>query len=61
MSWIGETVAGIKRIIQLDTDVARLQRDVRGAEIMVADHERRLVRIETLIEVNWSAPRLRPH
>ena len=61
MSWIGDTVAGIKRIIQLDTDVARLQRDVREAERMVADHERRLVRIETLIEVNWSAPRLRPH
>jgi hypothetical protein len=61
VSWIGDTVAGIKRIIQLDGDVARLQRDVREAEIMVADHERRLVRIETLIEVNWSAPRLRPH
>lgn len=61
MSWIGDTVAGIKRIIQLDTDVARLQRDVEKAEAIVMGHEQRLVRIETLIDVNWAAPQLRPH
>lgn len=61
MSWIGDTVAGIKRIIQLDTDGARLQRDVENAETVLRDHEKRLVRIETLIDVNWAAPQLRPH
>jgi hypothetical protein len=61
VSWIGDTVAGIRRIIQLDTDVARLQRDVEKAEIAIAEHEARLVRIETLIDVTWAAPQLRPH
>lgn len=61
MSWIGDTVAGIKRIIQLDTDVARLKRDVEKAETILMDHEKRLVRIETLINLTWAAPQLRPH
>lgn len=61
MSWIGDTVAGIKRIIHLDSDVARPQRDVDKAEAIVMGHEKRLVRIETLIDVNWAAPQLRPH
>ncbi len=61
MSWISDTVAGIKRIIQLETDVARFQRDVENAETIVMDHEKRLVRIETLIDINRAAPQLRPH
>lgn len=61
MSWIGDTVAGIKRIIQLDTDVARLQRDVENVKATVMEHEKRLVRIETLVDVTWAAPQLRPH
>ena len=61
MSWIGDTVAGIRRIVQLDADVARLQRDVEKAETVLRGHENRLVRIETLIEVSWAAPQLRPH
>lgn len=61
MSWIGDSVAGIKRIIQLDTDVARLQRDVAKVEASFLDHEKRLVRIETLIDTIWGAPQLRPH
>ncbi len=61
MSWIGETVAGIKRIIQLDTDVTRLQRDVENVKAAVMEHEKRLVRIETLVDVAWAAPQLRPH
>lgn len=61
MSWISDTVGGIRRIIQLDTDVARLQRDVEKAETIVMDHERRLVRVETVIDVNWAASRLRSH
>jgi len=61
VSWIGDTVAGIRRIIQLDTDVARLQRDVEKAETAIKEHETRLVRIETLIDVTWATPKLRPH
>lgn len=61
MSLFGDTVAGIKRIIQLDTDVARLKRDVERAEATLTVHESRLVRIETLIEVSWATPQLRRH
>ncbi len=61
MSWMGDAVAGIRRIIQLDTDVARLQRDMEKAETVIMGHETRLVRIETLIDVTWAAPQLRPH
>lgn len=61
MSWIGDTVAGIKRIIQLDADVARLQRDVENVKAVVMEHGRRLVRIETLVDVTWAAPQLRRH
>jgi hypothetical protein len=61
VSWIGDTVAGIKRIIQLDADVARLQRDVENVKAVVMEHEKRLVRIETLVDVTWALPQLRPH
>lgn len=61
MSWVRDTVAGIKRIIQLDADVARLQRDVENVKAVVMEHEKRLVRIETLVDVTWAAPQLRRH
>jgi hypothetical protein len=61
VSWFGDTVAGLKRIIQLDADVARLQQDMEQAKAAVMDHEKRLVRVETLIQVNWALPQLRPH
>ena len=61
MSWIGESFAGLKRLIQLDTDVARLDRSIEKIEIDVRDHDRRLVRIETLVEVSRSAARLPSH
>ncbi len=55
MSWIGDTFAGLKRLIQLDADVARLDRSVEEIESDVKDHDKRLVRIETLIEVSRPA------
>lgn len=61
MSWVGDTFAGLKRLIQLDADVARLDRSVEKIETEVRDHDRRLVRIETLVEVSRSAARLPPH
>ena len=60
MSWIGDTFAGIKRIIQLDADVARLHAAVEKTETRVMDHEKRLVRIETLIDLGQAASRLPP-
>ena len=59
MSWIGDTFAGMKRIIQLDSDVERLRKAVEKVDGTVVDHEKRLIRIETMIEMARSAPRLR--
>ena len=52
MSWIGDTFAGIRRIMLLDADVARLQRAADKADAIGIDPEKRLTRIETLIEVS---------
>ena len=58
MSWISDTFAGMKRIIQLDSDVERLRQAVEKIDTAVTDHEKRLIRIETLIELSRAAPRL---
>lgn len=51
MSWISDTFAGIKRLMLLDAEVARLQRAADRADATGLDHEKRLTRIETLIEI----------
>jgi hypothetical protein len=61
VSFFSDTFAGLKRLIQLDADVARLDRSVQKIETDVRDHDKRLVRIETLVEVSRSAARLPPH
>jgi hypothetical protein len=59
VSWISDVVAGMKRVIQLDNDVERLRTAVEKTESTVTDHEKRLIRIETLIELT-RASRLPP-
>ena len=61
MSWIGDIFAGTKRIIQLDADVARMEKTIERIETDIRNHERRLVRIETLIEISRTAVQLPPH
>jgi hypothetical protein len=51
VSWISNTFAGVKRLMQLDADVTRLQKAADKADAINFDHEKRLTRIETLIEV----------
>lgn len=60
MSWMGDTLAGIKRIVQLDSDVARLRSSLEKAEAVGVDHEKRLIRIETMIEFSRNSVRLPP-
>lgn len=58
MSWISDTFAGIKRNIQLDGDVRRLQQAVEKMDALTRDHEKRLTRVETLIDVAQAVGRL---
>ena len=60
MSWFGDAFRGLKRIIQLDANVSRLERQAERADAMLWDHEKRLTTIEILIEVRNSAARLPP-
>jgi hypothetical protein len=60
MSWISDTFAGLKRIMQLDSDVEQLKRAVEKIDAIAMDHEKRLVRIETLIEIGRAPIRLPP-
>jgi len=58
VSWISDTFAGIKRNIQLDGDVRRLQQAVEKMDALTRDHEKRLTRVETLIDVAQAVGRL---
>ena len=60
VSWFGDAFAGIKRIIQLDADVARLHAAAEKTETRFLDHEKRLVRIETMIDLRQVVTRLPP-
>jgi hypothetical protein len=66
MSAIGDVLAGLKKVILLEENVARLE---RGIETLAADLRRtrdyadsidkRVVRIETMIEMSGSGGRQR--
>lgn len=60
MSWARDTFAGLKRIIQLDSDVAQLKQAVEKIDAIALDHEKRLVRVEILIEISRTPTRLPP-
>jgi hypothetical protein len=58
MSTVGDILAGLKKILLLDDGVARLQADVsklmddvRRTREYAAEIDKRVVRIETLIEI----------
>lgn len=51
---------GIRQVMQLDNEVQRLREGLTKLDNQVGDHERRLIRIEALIEFSRAstAPRL---
>jgi hypothetical protein len=58
MSLWAELRAAIRQVVLVQERVERLVADVEGAEGRLFDHEQRLVRIETLIEVAQQRQRL---
>lgn len=60
MSLTENIFTGIRKIIQLDSDVQRLREGITKLDEQVDSHERRLIRIEALIEFSRAstAPRL---
>jgi len=51
MSVLGDTLTTVKRLMLLDADVQSLKAHTDKADAQFLDHERRLTRIETLIEI----------
>lgn len=54
MSMFGEIMAGLKTAIELTGKVDHLEKNVQGLASDVRDIDRRLVRVETIIEVTRS-------
>ena len=54
MSAIGDIMAGLKTAVELTGKVDRLDRSVEGLASDLRDIDRRLIRVETIIEVTRS-------
>lgn len=51
MSAVGDAIASIKQVLLLTDKVDRVAKELESAALELRDHDRRLVRIETMIEV----------
>ncbi|MEM6485583.1 MAG: hypothetical protein AAF662_11445 [Pseudomonadota bacterium] len=51
MSAVGDAIASIKQVLLLTEKVDRVAKELESAALELRDHDRRLVRIETMIEV----------
>jgi hypothetical protein len=54
MSALGDIMAGLKTVVELTGKVERLERNVDKLTGQVDDIDRRLVRVETVIEITRS-------
>lgn len=60
MSLLSDTLAATKKIFLVGEELDRLSDGVRELSRAVADHEGRLIRIETMIEMAQRNPKLPP-
>ncbi|MEL7491645.1 MAG: hypothetical protein AAGJ73_13075 [Pseudomonadota bacterium] len=51
MSWISDLGENLKKIILIEDKIDRLLSDVCEINDTVLDHEKRLIRIETMVEM----------
>lgn len=51
MSWLSNLSDHLKRMVLLDDKIERLSKDLDGMRDVITDHEKRLIRIETMIEM----------
>lgn len=54
MSLIGDVMIGLRTVVELTARVERLEKNVEGLGVDVRDIDRRLVRLETIIEITRS-------
>jgi len=58
LSLLSDALATTKKIFLVSEELDRLSEDVRELARAVADHEGRLIRIETMIEMTQRIPKL---
>jgi hypothetical protein len=51
VSTLSELLAATKKILLVTDDIDRLTDDIKALSIQASDHEHRLIRIETIIEM----------
>ena len=56
MSLFDRGYAAFKRIVLLDEKIERVREDVRDLKVASRDHEGRLVRLETIIQLGLTMP-----
>ena len=56
MSALTETVSGVRRILRMDEDVQELKRRADAAEDRLIDLDRRMVRLETVVQFASGVP-----
>lgn len=56
MSWISEGFSYFRKLTLLDSEVERLSKIVDATKSELTEHDRRLIRIETLIEFARGSP-----
>jgi hypothetical protein len=56
VSTVDRLLESIREVVVLGSEMKRLNADIRDLALEVRDHERRLIRIETLIEVAGMRP-----
>lgn len=50
MTTLGDTVSGVRRILRLDEDVQDLKKRADSAEDRLIDLDRRMVRLESVVQ-----------
>lgn len=59
MSVFDRVLTGVKDVLLLREEVSRLARDQIELKTAVVDHEKRLIRIETMVEMSGRSSRRR--
>ena len=60
MSWLGEAFSYFRRLTLLDHEVGRLTQAVDSMKAELGEHDNRLVRIETILEMGGHGRPTRP-
>ena len=55
MAWIENLSGYLKKLVLFEKELEDMADDVKGLEISRLDHEKRLIRIETMIEMSGRA------